>query len=100
MHASFTLEELAKITGSELIGNKDTRISGVSDLETAQPHDASFLSNPRYLDALETSHAGVVFVTTVNRASPNKNLLINPDPSRAFQIVIELLLKDKEESTG
>lgn len=100
LKSSYTLEELAKLTNAELIGDKDYLISGVSDIETAGEHDASFLSNPRYFSILESTKAGVVVVTKDNKAHTAKNLLIHPEPSRAFQAIIELILKERAQSTG
>jgi len=95
----YTLYELSKLTDSELVGDKNHQITGVADIETAKAHEAAFLANPRYLSALESSEAGVIFVTKENRTA-KKNLLINPEPSRAFQKVLELILKERDKATG
>ncbi|CRX39395.1 UDP-3-O-(3-hydroxymyristoyl)glucosamine N-acyltransferase [Estrella lausannensis] len=92
---SYTIRELAELTGSTLIGSKDHVIEGVSDLSSASEHDASFLSNPRYLADLKESRAGVIFVNEEMRAIEGKNLLITKDPSRAFQKVVDLILGAK-----
>ncbi len=55
---SRTLEELASLTGAALQGDPSHLITGVETLEEALSCDASFLSNPRYRDAMLKSRAG------------------------------------------
>lgn len=92
---SYTLDELAELTGSTLLGNKSHVIDGVSDLANAKEHDASFLSNPRYLADLKETKAGVIFVTEEVNGIEGKNLLICKDPSRAFQKIVDLVLGEQ-----
>jgi len=85
----FTLEELATLTHSHLIGDARYKISHVADLEAANSTDASFLANPLYDKAMRASSAGVVFVSPNVELIPGRNFLVTQDPSRAFQITIE-----------
>jgi len=87
--ASFTLEKLAEITNGKLIKNKELAITNVNTLEDATPDDASFLANPRYIDAMKRSKAGVIFINDESLISEDKNFLITQDPSFAFQQVIK-----------
>ena len=41
-------------------------ITDVADLESATSQDASFLSNPRYHQAMKNSNAGVIFIDSQN----------------------------------
>ena len=59
---SRSLQELAELTQARLAGNPDHRITGVEDLASAGPEEASFLSNPLYRSLLETTQAGVVCI--------------------------------------
>lgn len=90
--ADFTLDELAKFTGSQLIGNPLDRVTNVADLETAGPEDVSFLANPNYEKAMLASKAGVVFVSPSIKTVPGRNFLVSEDPSRAFQKTVEAFL--------
>lgn len=97
---SFTLAELATHTKSKLVGNPNHRITGVADLETANNHDASFLANQRYQQAMKESHAGVIFVDASAPILENKNFLINENPSRAFQYVVDAFFSEMQELSG
>lgn len=90
--ALYTLEELAQLTGSKLIGDPAHQITGVEDLETATSSDAAFLENPRYEKQMQASLAGVIFISPTFRTLPNKNYLLNENASLAFQQVIELFI--------
>lgn len=98
---TFKLEEIATLTNSKLVGDKDYQISNVADLENAGPHDAAFLGNLRYEGQMRQSQAGVIFVTDAIPLIENRNFLINKDPSLAFQKTLEALFdQDTLETTG
>ena len=84
-----TLNELAALTHSKLVGNPLHEILGVADLETATSEDASFYSNPRYERLLKTSQAGVICVNPQVELIEGKNYLISEQPSGAFQKLID-----------
>ncbi len=48
--------------GGELHGDGALRVSGLAPLETANSHQLSFLSNPKYQQQLQASQAGCVIV--------------------------------------
>jgi UDP-3-O-[3-hydroxymyristoyl] glucosamine N-acyltransferase len=96
----YTLEELAKLTSSKLIGDPKHAITGVESLESASSDDASFLANLRYSHLMNHSAAGVVFVPSSYEIQEGKNYLVTDDPSVAFQRAIELFLVDEYNQTG
>lgn len=96
----YTLRELAKLTNSQLVGNESHMICGVADLESAGSQDVSFLANPRYTDAMRRSGAGVIFVLKEAPMEEGRNYLINSDPSRAFQQVLENFYAERLMTTG
>lgn len=87
----FSLEALAHLTNSRLVGNPKHVISGVADLETATEQDASFFSNSRYAQAMKRSRAGVIFVDAQTPLTDGQNYLIAEDPSWAFQQLVDIL---------
>jgi UDP-3-O-[3-hydroxymyristoyl] glucosamine N-acyltransferase len=93
---SFTLLELSKLTGSEVVGNSDHEITGVDDLESANEQMASFLDNPRYEQQMLNSKAGVIFIQPSSPRAPGKNYLLHANPSLAFQQVIKLFIPKVE----
>lgn len=96
----FTLQEIATMTKSTLVGDPQYKISNVADLDTAGSSDASFLSNPRYEQAMRRSSAGVVFIDSNTKPSENRFFLINENPSRAFQQLVEAFYGTHRKTTG
>lgn len=56
------LTAIVDALGGELLGDASTSVTGLATLELATPNDASFLSNPRYVQHLLGSKAGCVIV--------------------------------------
>lgn len=95
MPKSFTLEELAQITGAKLIGNPNHVIEDVDSLDSATNRDASFLSNPRYAETMKISNAGVVCVSPDTELQEGKSYLISENPSGCFQKIAEQLHRER-----
>lgn len=91
---TFSLNELASLTESQLVGNATHQITNVADLESATSEDASFLANPNYEKAMRQSQAGVIFISPNTPLIEGRNFLVTPNPSRAFQITVEAFLGD------
>lgn len=100
LQKSFSLEELARLTHSRLVGNPSHYITNVADLETATNDDASFLANPRYEQVMKRSLAGVVFIDSRTPLIEGRNFLVTDDPSRSFQMIVELFSENAQEMTG
>lgn len=96
----YTLQQLATLTQSRLIGDPHYKITNVADLESATPHDASFLANPRYEGAMRRSQAGVVFIGENIADTAGKNFLVTKDPSQAFQTLIEAFYEQTDGQSG
>lgn len=96
---SFTLAELATLTGATLVGDPQDIITGIDALETATAEDASFLANPRYMSAMRHSHAGVICIHFDIPVIPGKNFLKSDHPSQTFQMIAEAFFS-KESHSG
>lgn len=96
----YTIEELAHLTQSEVVGDKTHVITGVDDLEMASSEDASFLANPKYREAMLNSKAGVICIDTQIEKVPGKNYLVSETPSRAFQTIAEIFLISENNRSG
>ncbi len=90
MPLQFTLSELAAKTAATLVGNPQFIVSGVNTLDEAKEQDVSFLANPKYLQTMQQSSAGVICIHPDTPKTEGKNYLISNDPSRLFQIIVEL----------
>lgn len=84
-----TLAQLAQHVGGKVKGDADTVISSVATLENAAASDISFLSNPKYTKALQTTKAGAVIVGKDTDAPVP--LLIVENPYYAFSQIVVLL---------
>jgi UDP-3-O-[3-hydroxymyristoyl] glucosamine N-acyltransferase len=60
--AGFTLGQLAAAVGATLEGDAALVVTGVASLESAGPHDISFVADARYRQAAETSRAAAFLV--------------------------------------
>ncbi len=91
---SFSLEKLAKLTNSEIVGDSNYIITNVNNLEEAQPHDISFFSNPKYKPQLKITKAGAILISPkdYDASMDSTNYLINENPSSAFNQLIEIFL--------
>lgn len=57
---TYTIAELAKVVGGTLRGDGSATITGVADLREAAGNEAAWVSRESFVDAAQTSRAGVV----------------------------------------
>lgn len=100
MQKSYSLEELANLTNSKLIGDKTHLVNNVNSLESASSSDVSFLANSRYEEAMKTSQAGLFCVNPQTKLDEKKNYLISKDPSHTFQQIAEIFLPSDKLRSG
>lgn len=93
---SWTLFDLAKLTGADFEGNPDHPVTSVADLESATGSDVSFLSNSRYSPLLKKTQAGIICIGNKEDRIQGKNYLVTANPSRTFQQIAELCLKQRK----
>ena len=87
-----TLGEVAAHVDGEVVGNSDTFISGVSEIQNATPSTITFLGNPLYAKYLKDTKAEAVFVD--NASSLNgKNGIIVANPQLAMAKTLKLFSK-------
>lgn len=77
---SFTLAQLAEQLEADLRGNGQIEITGLATLEAAQPHQVSFLSNPRYTSFLKSTQAGAVIIKPEQAGDYSGNALLMSSP--------------------
>lgn len=89
----FVLSDLMRLTGATLVGSPDPsfRLSDVAPLDTAGPHDLSFLDNVRYREAFSRTRAGAVLVapTLASLAPEGVRVLTTPAPYRAYALAAQ-----------
>ena len=93
MEKSYTAAELAEIVGAiEIKGDSGRLVTGVDSLRLAKDCNASFLSNAKYLNAMQASAAGVVFVPAdiELEAADGRTFIVCQNPDKAFGKVCAL----------
>ncbi len=88
---SFKLGDIVKQFGGELIGDSDVRIRQIATLESAQPTDITFLTQPRYLPQLNQTRAGAVILGREARDATSLPRIICANPYAYFAKVSALL---------
>jgi UDP-3-O-[3-hydroxymyristoyl] glucosamine N-acyltransferase len=100
-NVTFTLQELAKITGGELYGDPGAKITGAASLGEAVPGEIAFFADPRYTTLLRRTRASAVFVPLdFSEPIPMAQIRVQ-NPAKAFeQIVLRLVPEPIEFSPG
>lgn len=94
-----TLLDLANQVGGRVIGDPSFEVSELKDLQSAGPHDLSFLTNARYKDAFMQSKAGAVLLgEAIPGACPNQ--IVCEEPYLAVAHVATLLYPQPEHPPG
>ncbi len=84
------LGELALTLGARLEGDESVAISKLNEIQVAAPGEVSFLSNPKYMKYVETTHAAALIVPE-DMEIEFPNLLRCSNPKRAMMKALELL---------
>ena len=91
---SFTLQELADLSGGELRGDPTIKITGAASLSEAVPGEISFYADPRYMARLKQTRASAIFVASDFSEKTEAAHIRVKSPSKAFeQVVLRLAPK-------
>ncbi len=88
MTTTLSLNKLAQITTSELRGNADLLITGISSLDAATKGEISFAIGRKYLSQLDACNASAVILTADLATNYKGNVLINKSPYLAYAQVV------------
>lgn len=77
------LDEVARFVGGEILGDAATRVSGLSNLEEAGPHDLTYVTDDRYVKAAVASQAAA-FVVSRPLPELQRPQIVVPHPAYAF----------------
>ena len=95
------INEIASLTGGNIVGNSDLSISNLSNIQDAKEGDLSFLYMPSYLDFLSTTRASAVLIPPLFEKLNDKITYIEVDkPNLAFQKIINTYFKPEFELNG
>src|SRR2546421_1849583 len=85
---TFTLQQLVKTSGGELVGDPSLQITGAASLGEATPGEISFFANRKYVGLLRKTRASAVFVPA-DFAEPIAPAQIRvANPTKAFEQVV------------
>ncbi len=84
----FRLKEIAEWIGGQVEGDDSIEITGLAKIEEAQPHQLTFIANPKYAKFIDTTRAGAVLVGSDFPAA-NRTVVRVADPYFAFLGLIQ-----------
>jgi len=85
---SFTLQELASMSGGELVGDSKLKITGAASLAEATNGDISFFANRKYIGLLRKTQASAVFVPPDFTEPLAAAQVRVSNPTKAFEQVV------------
>ena len=91
MSLSYSLQELADLTQSQVQGDAQYCVSGVASVEQAQASDISYIRGGKFRHFLQSSHAGALILPPDLAVEYQGNALINRDPYLAYAKVVTYL---------
>jgi UDP-3-O-[3-hydroxymyristoyl] glucosamine N-acyltransferase len=86
-----SLEEIAKFIKGEVVGDSQTRITGVCGIKEAREGDITFLANPKYAPLMSETRASAI-ITSRQVEAASKPLIRVENPSLAFAQVVSLIM--------
>jgi UDP-3-O-[3-hydroxymyristoyl] glucosamine N-acyltransferase len=87
---TFILQELAALSGGELVGDPSLQITGAASLAEATPGEISFFTDRKYIGLLRKTCASAIFVPPDFGEPINAAQIRVSNPTKAFE---EVLLK-------
>ncbi len=94
-----TLKELAELVGGTVVGDGECLIERLATLDKAGPGDITFVSNPKYLKAIDQCKASAVIVAPGVEV-PGFSLIVCANPYLAFAKVLTFLQVRRPEPQG
>jgi UDP-3-O-[3-hydroxymyristoyl] glucosamine N-acyltransferase len=93
------LGEVAARLECKLEGDADLEITGVAGMDEAGAQEITFLSNPRYLPKLQTTHAAAIIAGS-DVDTLGKPVLRSPDPYLSFARALEIFYPPQRPPAG
>lgn len=81
---TYTLEEIAQITGARPVGAADFPVRGINEIHVVEPGDVVFVDHPKYYDKALQSAATVILINKEVACPEGKALLVSGDPFTDF----------------
>ena len=85
-----TLEEIAVIIDGEIVGDKNTVVTGICGIKEARKGDLTFVANSRYVSLMNHTKASAI-ITSKDVESAPKPIIRTENPSIAFAKMVSLM---------
>lgn len=85
-----TLDEVARIVCGEVIGDKNTVVTGVCGIKEAKEGDLTFVANVKYLPLIKHTNASAI-ITSKDIKKQTKPIVRTENPSVAFSKMVSLM---------
>ncbi len=89
---SLTARDIAELIGGQLTGNPGELVTGVAGIREAQAGDVTFVAQPKYYPAVQTTRASVILVPLDAALESPQTLIRVENPSAAFTKVVERIV--------
>lgn len=96
----YTLHEISKKIGANVVGDGSININGIASLSSAKHNQLSYINNNKYLDDLTNTSAGAVITSKDLAKDCKTNALIVDDVYLAFANVTKIFSKQTSYSAG
>ncbi len=83
-----SLESLALLTGSRVMGNGNAMVSGINEIHKVETGDITFVDHPKYYTKALQSKASFVIINKEMAAPEGKSLLYSEDPFLAYNTIV------------
>jgi len=84
----FTLQELAALTVTRVIGNGTLEVTGINEIHMVEKGDITFVDHPKYYDKALQSAATFVIINKEVECPVGKSLLFSDDPFRDYVKIV------------
>lgn len=83
------LEELAKITGSQVFSLTDVPVTGINEIHKVEKGDITFVDHPKYYEKALNSAATFIIINKKTDVPHGKALLLSDDPFTAYISIVK-----------
>jgi len=77
---TYTLQEVAEITGAEMIGIPGFHVTGINEIHMVEAGDLTFVDHPKYYQKALNSNATTILINAKVDCPEGKALLFSEDP--------------------
>lgn len=96
----YSLSEIASRFGGELLDDNGGEVCGVSPIERAGPQEVAFVSQAKYLNAIDSTRAGLLILPPEGRDLTSRPRIITHNPYLYFARVSSLLNPMQKAAPG